>query len=63
MRSKSAFRQRDVTRAIKAVRASGVDARIEITDGRFTPLLPVLGEKVSDLQGKLADFEARHGQA
>ncbi len=34
-RRRSAFRQRDVTRAIKAARAAGVRIRIEIQDGKM----------------------------
>lgn len=63
MGSKSAFRQSDVTRAIKAVRAAGGEARIEITDHKITIVPGKSGDDVTDLDRELTEFEARNGQA
>ena len=65
-RSKSAFRQRDVTRAIKGARAAGVDvAGVKVEkDGGFTVIAAGKpGEVLSELDRELAEFEGRHGQA
>jgi hypothetical protein len=62
------FRQRDVTKAVKAVAAAGVDiARIEIDPvGKIV----IVARKpngssetpVDDLDRELGEWEARHGQ-
>jgi hypothetical protein len=64
----SAFRQRDIARAVRAVLATGVGvARVEIgSDGRISILTgkPIEGGPASeqdDLDREWADFEARHG--
>jgi hypothetical protein len=61
-----AFRQRDVTRAVKAVTAAGVGiARVEIDKaGKITIITataPVVGSN-DDLDLELQQWEARHGQ-
>ncbi len=63
------FRQRDVSRALRAARAAGVEiARVEIgTDGRIilVPSKPVENGPSAtedDLDRELAEFEAGHGQ-
>jgi len=66
-RAPSAFRQQDVTRAVKAVTAAGVHiARIEIDKagkiviitGGGTPA----GVQDDDLDRELEEFQSRHGQ-
>jgi hypothetical protein len=63
-RTPSTFRQRDVTRAVKAMVAAGVDVariRVEFTRVGFT--VTFAGSDLpNDLDRELADFEARHGQ-
>jgi hypothetical protein len=64
-RASLTFRQRDVTRAIRAVSVAGVGiARVEIgTDGKIvivTQQPPVSSQ--NDLDRELAEFESRHGQ-
>lgn len=64
-RAPSPFRQRDLTRAIRAVTIAGVGiARVEIgTDGRIVVVTqqPAAGPQ-DDLDRELAEFEARRGQ-
>jgi hypothetical protein len=62
-RAPAAFRQSDVTRAVRAARAAGVDiARIEIArDGRICIIINA-AEAPDDLDRELAEFQARHGQ-
>jgi hypothetical protein len=67
-RTPSAFRQADVTRAVKAVVAAGVNiARVEIDkSGKIVivsgkPQEPAIARH-DDLDQELAEFEARHGQ-
>jgi hypothetical protein len=65
-RAPSTFRQQDVTRAVKAVAAAGVDiVRVEIgRDGKIvvvTQQEPTTGQH-DGLDRELAEFEARHGQ-
>jgi hypothetical protein len=67
-RGPQTFRQRDVTRAIKAVAAAGVDiARIEIDP--FGKIVIVASKpndisepSVDELDRELGEWEARHGQ-
>jgi hypothetical protein len=66
-RAPSTFRQQDVTRAVKAVVAAGVDiARVEID--RFGKIVIVTGRPLEgagppdDLDRELAEWETRHGQ-
>jgi hypothetical protein len=63
VRAASTFRQRDVTRAVKAVAAAGVSiARVEIDKaGRIVIVTGQSGPQ-DDLDRELAEFEARHGQ-
>jgi hypothetical protein len=64
-RSPLTFRQQDVTRAVKAVTAAGVDiARIEIgRDGKIVVVTQQPATSQQDgLDQELAEFEARHGQ-
>jgi ssDNA-binding replication factor A large subunit len=64
-RAPATFRQGDVTRAIRAAVAAGVDiARIEIArDGRIVIVTGKAQPAVQDdLDRELAEFEARHGQ-
>jgi hypothetical protein len=68
-RASSTFRQQDVTRALKAVTAAGVDiARIEIDKAGKIVIVTTNesqgGPAVQDdLDRELAAFEARHGQS
>lgn len=65
-RAPSTFRQADVTKAVKAVRAAGEDiTRVEVAkDGR---IVIVTGEGQpavqDDLDRELEGFKARHGQS
>jgi hypothetical protein len=68
-RASSTFRQQDVTRALKAVTAAGVDiARIEIDKAGKIVIVTTNEESQGgpavqdDLDRELAAFEARHGQ-
>jgi hypothetical protein len=72
-RRPSAFRQRDVTRAVKAVQAAGVEvSKVEIAvDGRIIIGTAKAqadqtndhgGAVPADLDRELVEFEARHGQ-
>ena len=64
-RAPSTFRQQDVTRAVKAVTAAGVDiARVEIArDGRIVIVTAEAQPAVQDdLDRELEEFNARHGQ-
>jgi hypothetical protein len=64
-RAPSTFRQQDVTRAVKAVAAAGVDIlRVEVTkDGKIAIVAAKAPPAAQDdLDRELADFEARHGQ-
>jgi copper chaperone CopZ len=60
------FRQRDVTRAIRAVSGAGIGvARVEIgLDGKIVVVTqqPAVIPQ-DDLDRELAEFEARHGQS
>jgi hypothetical protein len=65
-RAPSTFRQQDVTRAVKAVTAAGVDiARVEIArDGRIVIVTAEAQPAVQDdLDHELEEFNARHGQS
>lgn len=67
-RAPLAFRQTDVTRAVKAVVAAGVEvARVEVDkDGRIVVIAgkPAQSAPVAanDLDAELTEFEVRHGQ-
>jgi hypothetical protein len=64
-RAPSTFRQQDVTRAIKATKAAGVDiAKIEIAKDGTIRIITVEARPAAqdDLDRELAEFEARHGQ-
>ena len=64
-RAPSTFRQADVTKAVKAVTAAGVDiARVEIArDGRIVIVTAEAQPAVRDnLDRELEEFNARHGQ-
>ena len=64
-RAPSTFRQQDVTRAIRAAIAAGVDiARIEVAkDGRIVIVTGGADPAVQDdLDRELEQFRARHGQ-
>jgi hypothetical protein len=64
-RAPSTFRQQDVTRAIRATQAAGVDiARIEIAkDGTIRIITSeVQPAAQDDLDRELTEFQARHGQ-
>jgi hypothetical protein len=65
-RAPSAFRQRDVTRAVKAVVKAGVDigrVRVEITRAGSIIVTTGTNQPADDLDRELAAFEARHGQS
>jgi hypothetical protein len=66
-RAPSAFRQQDVTRAVKAVVAAGVEiARVEID--KAGKIVIVTGKALetagsqNDLDRELQEWEARHGE-
>jgi hypothetical protein len=65
-RAPSTFRQQDVTRAVKAVVAAGVDiARVEIDKSGKIVIVTVTATGVGpqgDLDLELQEWEARHGQ-
>ena len=64
-RAPSTFRQQDVTQAIRAAIAAGVDiARIEVAkDGRIVIVAGGADPAVQDdLDRELEQFRARHGQ-
>lgn len=66
-RTPSTFRQQDVTRAVRAVAAAGVDIqRVEVDrEGKIVIVTgkPALPENPSsDLDRELAEWEARHGE-
>jgi hypothetical protein len=61
----SNFRQRDVTRAVRAVTKAGVDiARVEIEGGKIAIIVSKVGaaQPADELDAELQEFEARHGQ-
>ena len=66
-RAPSTFRQKDVTRAVKAVTAAGVHiARIEIDKAGKIVIVADKSQEAAlgsqdDLDRELAEFEARHG--
>jgi hypothetical protein len=67
-RRPSAFRQQDVTRAVKAVVKAGVDiarVRVEITKAGSIIVTTGTDQPAAqdDLDRELAAFEARHGQS
>lgn len=65
-RGDQTFKERDVTRAIRAAVKAGVkDWRLEIYNGKSKMILTAAEASISlsdDLDRELADFEARHGQ-
>jgi hypothetical protein len=62
-RAPSAFRQQDVTRAVKAVAAAGVGvARVEIDKAGKIVIVTGQPAPQDDLDRELADLDARHGQ-
>jgi hypothetical protein len=66
-RAPSTFRQQDVTKAVKAVTAAGVDiVRVELTkDGTIAIITSSKArtEVQDNLDRELAAFQARHGQS
>jgi hypothetical protein len=65
-RAPSTFRQQDITRAVKAVVAAGVDiARVEIDKSGKIVIVTVTATGVGpqgDLDLELQEWEAHHGQ-
>jgi hypothetical protein len=63
-RAPSTFRQADVTKAVKGVRAAGVDiVRVEVArDGRIVIVTEAQPAMQEDLDRELEEFAARHGQ-
>jgi hypothetical protein len=63
-RAPSTFRQADVTKAVKAVRAAGVDiVRVEVArDGRIVIVTEAQSAVQDDLDRELEEFAARNGQ-
>ena len=68
MRSRSTFRQRDVTKVVRAVAAAGVDiARVDV-DPENGAIRVVIGKPEAQdspqgsLDRELEEFEAQHGQ-
>ena len=64
MTKRPTFRQRDVTRAIRAAAAAGMGiARVEVSgDGRIVLVAQSSPMPQDDLDRELAEFEARRGQ-
>jgi predicted membrane GTPase involved in stress response len=68
MRGPCLFKQRDVTRVTKAVRAAGLGvARVEIAKDGAIVVVPGMPEgqvaaPSDDLDRELAEFKARHGK-
>lgn len=64
-RTPSNFKQRDVTRALRAAKAAGIEvSRLEIGGGKIV-VIPAGGTPsapVDELDRELAEFEMRHGQ-
>ena len=64
-RAPSTFLQQDVTRAVKALRAAGVNiVRVEVTkDGKIV-IVTAEGQPAAqdDLDRELEEFHVRHGQ-
>ena len=62
-RARCTFRQQDVTRAVKAVTAAGVDiARIEIDKAGKIVIVATTINAPDELDRELQEWEARHGQ-
>ena len=64
-RTPSNFKQRDVTRALRAAKAAGIEVgRFEIGGGKII-IIPAGGAPsvpTDELDQELTEFEARHGQ-
>jgi hypothetical protein len=58
------FKQSDLTRAVRAVVAAGVEvARVEVgKDGKIVVMAANAKEPLNELDRELTEFEARHGQ-
>lgn len=64
-RGPSTFKQRDVTAAVKAVVAAGVEVTsVEVgSDGKIVVVTGKAAQQpVSDLDQELAEFEAKHAR-
>ena len=58
------FKESDVRRAVKAVRAAGVEiASVDFAPGGVFKVIPLNGAARNELDRELEEFEARHDAA
>jgi hypothetical protein len=67
-RGRCSFKQQDVTRALRATLAAGINVhRVEIDGGKIVVVtsqgsVPLTSSPGEDLDHELKEFEARHGE-
>jgi hypothetical protein len=62
-RGRCAFRQRDVTAAVRAVKAAGCEVgRVEIEGGKIIVIAGKPDGPADELDTELQEFEAQNGQ-